>query len=628
MLDFASMGLPDKSASYANTDILFQRSRASYKLVGIDEAVELLQGVDEIALDFETTALDPQNGKIRITSICCDEFHIIIDHFIAGEFKRLIPHLMGKTIWVYNAKFEAKWCDYYMPEASYDELLNICDIDFLAKAKLGGHPTSLARMAARDLKILLDKGEQNSDWSRPTLTEEQLDYAAFDSYVTWLIFDKWNEELTDEQFDAAMFVFNSAVRGTIECEQTGLFLDSEYHEGTVALWEVKRDTFERYLRKFTPESVIKNLRSDAQVGKYLEGILDENTLTHWPKTAKKKQMQFEGKYLRSVSRQFGYPFSRWLAALAGYKYYNKYLSTYGDTLLNKALLSGNVTSRFNIAQAATGRYSSSSINLQNIPRKIVVRTAFHSPNVGEKLMCLADYKGIEIRVLAELTQDQQLLEDVIYGDVHAASCAQIYDYEYAYVIEVLNSGGVGKYANIYPIIKEQRSKAKGFTFQLLYGAGPAALSDVLKCTFDEAVEAIDKWAARYGNAYNYRHVQYDKMVSSGGYLPVWDGRTIKVFKDDQTLPVASNYGIQGAAASVMYRCVHRVHRNFYENDVPAWLAATVHDEMLAYAETQAAEEAMSWQLKGMEQAWLDIFPNTNTDNLADYAIGETWAAKP
>jgi len=614
--------------SYERTDAEFEKSRAQYRLVSIDEAIRLIEGADEFALDFETTALSPKDGEIRITSVCNDDFHFIIDHQISGHVRHLLPALRGKRIWVYNAKFETTWMDYYCDDWDYDDLLDICDVDFLAKAKLGGYPSSLARMAGRDLGIIVNKDEQRSDWSAPTLTYSQLDYAAFDSYITWKLFVHWDAELSDEQFEAALFVFNDSVRGTCEAERTGLYLNSEYHERTVALWEIKRNTFERYLRRYTPEKTIKNLRSDKQIGDYLKKILDDKVLDNWPVTPKTKQMQFEGKYLRSVSRQFAYPFSRWLAALAGYKYYNKYLSTYGDNLLTTAALAGKIHSRFNIGQAATGRYSSSSHNLQNIPRKTVVRRAFYSPDIGEKLMCLADYKGIEIRVLAEISGDEQLLQDAIYSDVHAASAAAIFGHDLDYVLEVLASSGEGRHANIYPIIKEQRTKAKGFTFQLLYGAGPAALSDVLRCSFDGAVEAINAWASRYPRAYNYRNVIYDHMVNNGGFLPVHDGRTIKVYKDDQSIPVAANYGVQGAAASVMYRAMYRCHRRFIMADLPAWVAGTVHDEMLSYAHTEFAEEAMAEQIRGMEEAWLDIFPGSNTDNLVDYAVGESWAAKP
>ena len=242
-------------------------------------------------------------------------------------------------------------------------------------------------------------------------------------------------------------------------------------------------------------------------------------------------------------------------------------------------------------------------------------------------MVLADYSGIEIRVLAELSGDPQLLEDTIYGDVHAASASQNYEHDYQYVLDVLKSKGEGGYANIFPILKEQRSKAKGFTFQLLYGAGAGALSDVLRCTFDEAQEAIQKWAARYPRAYNYRQLMFDAM-NVDGFIPVCDGRTIYVRKDERSMPVAANYPIQGAAASVMYRAMYHVRERVLNAGLDAYIAATVHDELLTYAHKEHAEAAMAEQLSGMTQGWLDIFPGTNTENLTDWAIGDSWADKP
>jgi len=609
-----------------NTDIEFAKSCERYRLVETsEEAHSLLESIDEAALDFETTALSPEDGRIRLTTICNDKHHFIIDHEFLGSFEEYVHHFVDgkKRWWVYNAKFETLWIDHI----AGNEDAVILDVDFLKKVKQGGYPSKLSWMAKADLKIDMDKGAQTSDWSNPTLTKGQYDYAAFDGHVTWALKKLWWDTQLNDAQKKAFFIFNDSVRGTIECERTGLILDYGYHESTVELWKRKHATFERYIRKFTPESVIKNLNSDAQLGAFLRKELPAALLKVWPVTEKTKRMQMEGQYLRSVARRLPYPMSRWLAAVVGYKYYNKYLSTYGETLLTRQAMGGKVSSRFNIGQAATGRYSSSNANLQNIPRKIYIRKAFHSPTGGKRKMCLADYKGIEIRVLGELSGDEQLLQDVIYGDVHAASASQIYSYDIPYVLEVLESKGSGGYSNIYPIIKEQRSKAKGFTFQLLYGAGAGALSDVLRCSFDEASTAIQAWADRYSNAYNYRHIMFDAMMGTG-YLPICDGRTVFIYKSERTLPVAANYPVQGAAASVMYRAVYHTHRLFYEQDVPAWLAATVHDELLSYAENDYAEQAMALQLKGMEQAWLDIFPGTNTDNLIDWKIGTTWADKP
>ena len=153
------------------------------------------------------------------------------------------------------------------------------------------------------------------------------------------------------------------------------------------------------------------------------------------------------------------------------------------------------------------------------------------------------------------------------------------------------------------------------------------MSDVLRCTFDDAQDAIQKWAARYERAYNYRIKMFDAM-NEDGFLPVCDGRPIYVWKNARTMPVAANYPIQGAAASVMYRAMYRVRNRFVNGGLDAYIAATVHDELLSYAHRDHAEAAMDQQLKGMEEGWLDIFPGTNTANLSDWAIGTTWAAKP
>jgi len=622
------------SHSYENTDIMFGEFKKVFEIVKTrSRALEILADIDEAALDFETTQLFPNgaDGFIRITSITNDDYCVLFDHMFIGEFDDYIEHMLTQRWWVYNAKFEIRWMDFYCEQNRNDDeqlpLADVHDVDFLAKCHLGGGPSSLKIMCARDLKCIIDKSEQMSNWAAPALTESQYNYAGFDAFLTWELFKHWNGILDDAKFTAHN-VMNDAVRGTIECEQVGLYLDEEAHLENIRLWTIKRDTFERYCRRYTPPSVIANLGSSQQLGKFLEKELHKSLLDVWPRTKKTKVLQIENDYLKSVARRLPYPMSRWMAALAGMRYYNKYLSTYGDTLITKNQLAGRITSRFNIGMARTIRYSSSDSNLQNIPRKVVVRRAFCSPRGGKQIMCLADYKGVEVRTLAELSGDENLLHDAIYGDVHAASASQIYGHELDWVMEALASEGAGEFSNVYTMLKAQRSTAKAFTFKLTYGAGPDSLSDVLKCTYDGAVEAINKWAERYSNAFGYRNTMHDAMIASGGFIPVTGGTTIYVPKWDQSMPVAANYPIQSAAAKVMYRAVYHVHRLFRERDIPAYMAATVHDEILTYSDVDYADEAMEAQVEGMRLGWLDVFPGSNTDNLVDFAIGHTWAAKP
>lgn len=620
----------DRAADY---ELIVNRRRA------IDFLTNELAHEPFVAFDIETTALSPQHGDVRLSQFYFGTKVVIIDHFLCAAFKDLIAHFpTSVTYVVYNSKFETKWCDYYRPRA-----FDILDVDFMAKCKLGGYASSLARMCKRDLGIDLDKALQTSNWSQPKLTDQQYLYAGFDAVVTWALFEYWWDELADESGDIpeerwqGINVFNDAVRATIEAEDTGLMLDTQWHVSNINRWTVKRNACIRTLRKYTPQDVIPNLNSKPQISKFLESQLDRESYLAWPKTGKKEELSQEQKLLRPIQAKAPYPFSRWLIALIQYNYHSKYLSTYGEKLVNHQNLSGRIPVRFNIGQAATGRYSSSSENLQNIPRKTVVRKAFYAPPNSGLTMVLADYSGIEIRVLAELSQDKQLLEDAIYGDVHSGSASVIFGIDEQEFLEVVND----KKHKLYGRYKEYRSKAKGFTFQLLYGAGAAALSLVLKCSVEEAEDAVRAWAKRYPRAYHYRSIVFDEMNRTG-FVPVCDGRTIYVRKPDRTMPVAANYGIQGAAASVMYRAMYHIGEGLWKlrgtDKYASRIAATVHDEILLYACDEYSEATYDIMIEGMRKGWLDVFPQTTVDNLIEGVIAtsskvpeefrNTWAAKP
>jgi DNA polymerase-1 len=416
---------------------------------------------------------------------------------------------------------------------------------------------------------------------------------------------------------AGFYVLNDAWRGTAEMEDTGMTIDEEHHSRLINMWSVRRVVAEKVLRRYTPPDIIENLRSKKQISDFLKTVMDETSLRSWPKTDKSEQLQTDRKQLRQASFRSPYPFSRWLAAMIVFNRADKYLGTYGETLLTKQRLAGRVYGRFNIAQAITGRYSSNSPNLQNIPRTPLVRRSFIAPPDTE--MVLADYSGIELRVLAEVSNDKQLKQDVIFGDVHAESAITLFKVDPAEFKARLKAKD--------PRAKEMRSKAKAFSFQLTYGAGNAALAMVLRCSDGEAAEYVDKWAARYPYAYALRFQMFDQMNATG-LLPIKSGRTVYVHKNERTLPVASNYPIQGAAADVMYRAVTRMSFKVYELPFKSRMLASIHDELLMLAEMGRGEELREIMVEEMRQAWLDIFPNAETANLSESAVGQSWAAKP
>lgn len=600
-------------------------------------AWELLEGLDNSihALDFETTALHPSDGEVRLSSISGPGNHnFIIDHFYAGKFKTYADFMSERSWAVFNAMFEGMWIDEYACEQKVDLL----DVQFMRAAKMGGNPMmKLAVLAKWDLGITLVKDEQNSNWSNPVLSKSQLDYAILDAVATYHIWGKWNTELTAAQHHGFR-VINDSWRGTLEMQDTGLYLDVPYHTGLVKWWEIKKETARKYLRKWTSNVDIPNLNSNQQISNFLKLEYDPQTIKNWPRTEKTKtdQLDLTRDTLKQAAFRSPYPINRWLAALIIYRKQSKYLSTYGEKLITSQKLMGKVRTRFNIARATTGRYSSSAHNLQNIPNSPIVRRSFvtkidEEPSEhGEVVLIIADYSSIEVRVLAELAGDATLLYDAIYGDVHSRSASQIFRIDADYFYEVIHSDDP-KYDNVRPQFSAMRRRAKAFTFQLLYGAGYGALAVALKCTDDEAIAAIEAWASVYPKAYHYRQIMFEEMMATG-FLPVVDGRTIFVPKNKRDMPVAANYPVQGAAASVMYCAVKRLHTALYERPtLPARMAATVHDELLMFSRRKAAQESAGILVDSMVTGWLDVFPHTDTNNLVGSGnkatIGYSWADK-
>jgi DNA polymerase-1 len=590
-----------------------------------DRAWELLNSLDYeqvYALDFETTGLSPLEGEVRLTQICGHGVAFILDHFQCGPFKNYAEQL-SKGAWaVFYSLFEGNWID----TLSGNENVTLYDVGHMKRAKMGGGPMSLALQVQRDLGITLDKTEQDGVWSRPVLTQEQLDYAMADAIVTWALWVKWNDELTDEQWNGFLVV-NDAWRGTLEMQETGMCLDSNHHAAVVEWWMLKRDLCERYLRKFTPPSVIANLKSDVQLSNFFKNEMDPSVIESWPKTEAKGQLKMDKHQLRLLAAQVPYPFNRWIAALIRFKYYNKYLSTYGQKLLDRQQMQGYIPSKFNMAAAITCRYSSSSENLQNIPKQWLVRRSFiakdrRRPKKKNIKLVIADYSSIEVRVLGEISGDEALLKEAIHGDIHSTSAADILHMPREQFFDIISDKKNPKYG----LFKTLRGRAKALTFAVCYGAGILSLSISLRTTYDGAELAMQQWAERYPKAYHYRQIMFEKLMHTG-FIEVADGRTIFVHKNDRSLPVAANYGIQSAAASVMYRAIYHVQRMLSASDLDCFMCATVHDELLLLSDEADAPAAKVLLEEGMRLGWLDIFPGSDTTNLATAAIGDSWGDK-
>lgn len=574
------------------------------------------------ALDFETTSLRPVDGRVRLCQLRNDEVRCIIDFDrIPGGFAACADLFVPFGPWVvFNSGFEMRW---FLAAGATPDLV---DVGHLRRARMGGGRFSLADMVLWDLEKVLSKEEQVSNWAAPDLTEAQLEYAIRDADVTFELWELWKGKTTAAH-DRAAQLLDDMTLGVIEMEDAGMLLDRQAHRALVKQWERLRDELAAQVRALIPETEVSNLNSNPQFSDFFARIFPERVLAVWPKTEKTNQLEISGEALAKMAGLFpGTPVEAALDALSRYRKIQKYISSFGETVIDTATRSadGRVRARFNVGAARTCRFSSSGPNLQQVPRdkklfasdedQTRVRKSFIAPSGS--LLVSYDYSAIEMRVLALLSGDDQLLEDVVFGDVHSEVAAVIAGH---------------KIDKKTPEGKTARSAAKGVSFGIIYGSAAAGLSITMRTTLEKAQSYIDFWSSRYPRAFAYRFLMQEEAQATG-FLTMNDGGTIYLGKRNADLPKCANYPVQRAALSVMARAITR-HKASLDrlrgsgalDPQRTKLLATIHDALIDEALEEQAELVKETMARDMTEAYLDFFPGAPTDNLIEGGVGPNWA---
>ncbi|QDU63819.1 DNA polymerase I [Planctomycetes bacterium Pan216] len=307
------------------------------------------------------------------------------------------------------------------------------------------------------------------------------------------------------------------------------------------------------------------------------------------------------------------------ALIVEYRGLAKLKSTYVDALPQmRHPQTGRVHCSFNQTVAATGRLSSSDPNLQNIPirtedgRKI--RQAF-VPGAKEQALLSADYSQIELRLLADFSEDENLIRAFAEDqDIHAVVAAQI------------------ESVSLEDVTKEMRRRAKAVNFGIMYGQSPYGLAKQLKIDQEEAAEFIDAYFDRYPTIETFMTGVLE-FARQNGYVTTILGRRRPINGIKRTtgrsrnLPerTAINTVIQGSAADLIKRAMLSIHRRLESEDFGARLLLQIHDELLFEVDADRVdplaamvneEMSQALQLKGVPLKvdigvgpnWLDLEP--------------------
>ncbi len=345
-----------------------------------------------------------------------------------------------------------------------------------------------------------------------------------------------------------------------------------------------------------------NINSPKQLG---EVLFDTLKLPHAKKT--KTGYSTNAEILEKLR-----PYHPIIQDILDYRQVTKLKSTYTDGLLKVADENGRVHTTFKQTGTATGRLSSTEPNLQNIP----VRTEmgrelrrFFLPENDDYVIIDADYSQIELRLLAHISEDANLIRAFLDGvDVHTATAATVF--------------GVAE----SEVTGEMRKKAKAVNFGILYGIGAFSLADDIGVSRPQAQEYIDQYLASYPgiDAYlkNTIRSAYDDgyvttLFGRRRYIPELSGSNKMQQKFGER--VAMNSPIQGTAADIIKLAMVRVHQRLRESDIDARLILQVHDELLIEAHRSCADQALAILREEMEHA---VDYSVPLD--VDVHIGNTW----
>lgn len=349
----------------------------------------------------------------------------------------------------------------------------------------------------------------------------------------------------------------------LEMERVGARIDTEGLKETSRLYTERMNALEEEIHQMSGLPGF-NIASPRQVG---EVLFDRLHLSDKPKKTKTGQYVTSEEVLENL--RGSHPI---VDKILQHRSLKKLLGTYIDALpllINKE--TGHIHTTFNQAVTATGRLSSSNPNLQNIPVRDAegkeVRKAF-IPDEGE-LFFSADYSQIELRIMAHLSGDENLIDAFLSGqDIHAATAAKIF------------------HKKIEDVTSDERRSAKTANFGIIYGISAFGLAQRIGCSRSEAKSLIDGYFLTYPKVREYmdesirlcrERLYAETIFHRRCHLPdILSGNAVVRGYAERN---AINAPIQGSAADIIKVAMIRVARRMKQEGVKSRMILQVHDEL-------------------------------------------------
>ncbi len=584
----------------------YQKDGSVYELVTtVEKLQELCKEISlakTVALDTETTSLTTNDCSIVGMSLSFKEksgYYIPLNHSYLGvpslltvaEIKQYLePVLNASDIKIvgHNIKFDLEVLHYHGIEISkvYADTMVLAhlldssvpvNMDDLAKLELNYKTITYEEVTNHNPKLSI--GEVS--------VEQVCIYASEDADITLRLFNKLSSKLEQSKVEKDLFykVEMPFLDVLYKMELNGVYVDKTQLQKQDQV--LKEELVEIRDQIYTACGQTFNIASPKQLAQ----VLFVDLKIPYPKKTKTGKYSTSQEILEEIAPNYD------VANLVlRYRELAKLISTYTEKL--QTLISPTthrIYTSFNQTGTVTGRLSSSSPNLQNIPARThegkLIRKAFVAPS-GYKLIS-ADYSQIELRLIAHMSQDPNLIKAFLQGyDVHKATAAEV----------------LGK--PIEEVTAEERSHAKATNFGLMYGMGAFGLTKQTHMSMKEAKVYIERYFLKYPTIKNYME-QTKQFAHEHGYVLAFNGRKITIanINSSNTMLLkaaeraAINAPMQGSAADIIKKAMITIQQ--WIDTLPKdtiKMTVQVHDELLFEVKEDFEAEAKKFIEQAMEQA--------------------------
>jgi DNA polymerase-1 len=540
------------------------------------ELIKILAGQPTFCFDTETTGTDPNHCELVGLSFSVkpgEGWYVPVPadqaaaQSIVTEFKEILENeSIGKI--GQNIKFDIlmlKWYNIEVKGILFDTMLAhyIIDpdtrhnMDILSENYLGYKPVSITELIGA-------KGKNQGNM-RDVEFEKIKEYAAEDADITLQLKNVFEPKLKEVEGEKLVNeIEHPLIYVLADMEYEGVKIDHDTLRDFSKTLETDIAQYEKIV--YEKAGVKFNIASPKQLG---EVLFEKLMLDPKAKKTKTGQYQTGEDVLLSLAAK-----SDIVRDILDFRQLQKLKSTYVDALPQMVNpKTGRVHTSYNQAVAATGRLSSVNPNLQNIPirteRGREVRKAFIPRDSGHTIVS-ADYSQIELRIIAEISKDPNMMQAFTDNlDIHTATAANVY--------------GVA----LSDVTVEQRRNAKAVNFGIIYGQSAFGLSQSLGIPRKEAAEIIEQYFIQFAGIKQYMSDTMN-FARENGYVCTLMGRrrylrdinsanaTVRGFAERNAI----NAPIQGSAADMIKIAMINIHRELKAQKLDTRMTMQVHDELV------------------------------------------------